>query len=251
MIITVVKTNTKNIIWIVAALLAVLSVAVISLKFNCKALDSKAAAVVENVHSIILMDESGSMMALRKTAIEGAEEVIKSVHAASDTIANVNQFLTLAFFDGNHGSLRLDYMVNNQAICDVDADLSKYSPEGATPLYDAIGETIVNHLGKVGPNDHVLMSIITDGYENYSRKYQASDIKRLVDSLSRKNWSFTYVGANQDAILEGGKMGIKDAYNYDNTQSGYKEMIGRDIRRRNGAISRIATERGRQQSVQK
>ena len=226
-------------------MLTILSVAVTTLTRNHKASKNQAdVAPVENFHSIILMDESGSMMALKKTAIEGAEEVIKSVQAASDTIANVNQFLTLAFFDGNNGSLRLDYIVNNQAICDVEADLSKYSPEGATPLYDAIGETIVNHLDKVGPHDYVLMSIITDGYENYSRKYEASDIKRIVDSLSRKNWSFTYIGANQDAILEGGKIGIKDAYNYDNSHSGYKNMIGWDTHRRNSIISRIATERG-------
>ena len=89
------------------------------------------------------------------------------------------------------------------------------------------------------------MTIITDGLENASQKYYAADIKAIVDSLSAKNWAFTYIGANQDAILEGGRIGIRDSYNYDNTRSGYRRMIGSENLRRNHEISRITNQRGR------
>ena len=252
------KTTTKTFLWIAVAAICLLagSYAVESInriKSNIASKRSKAkiqkelasiktdSTTIENIHNIILMDESGSMSSLRGTAID---EVINSIKAASDSVKSVKQFLTLAFFDGSNG-LRLEYVVDNQPVKDIQADLSIYTPTGMTPLYDAIGTVIMKHLEKIGPHDYTLMSIITDGYENDSRKYRASDIKTMVDTLSTKNWTFTYIGANQDAILEGGKMGINDSYNYDNTHDGYRQMMRQDTRRRIGRINGIANGRGR------
>ena len=255
------KTTTKTFLWIAVAAICLLAgsyavESINSIKSNIASKRSKAkiqkelasiktdSTTIENIHNIILMDESGSMSSLRGTAIDGAAEVINLIKAASDSVKSVKQFLTLAFFDGSNG-LRLEYVVDNQPVKDIQADLSIYTPTGMTPLYDAIGTVIMKHLEKIGPHDYTLMSIITDGYENDSRKYRASDIKTMVDTLSTKNWTFTYIGANQDAILEGGKMGINDSYNYDNTHDGYRQMMRQDTRRRIGRINGIANGRGR------
>lgn len=255
------KTYSKTLIWI-AAVSAVI-VGGLFVAFNYDSISASIAAkreraelrkqlsqiqvdttAIDCFHNIILMDQSGSMSSLRETAIDGAQEIINSIRVAQDTIKNAGQNLTLAFFDGAQ-ELRLKYVVENQPIGDAIADLEQYSPDGNTPLHDAIGTVIMNHLPKVGPHDYVMMTIITDGLENASQKYYAADIKAIVDSLSAKNWAFTYIGANQDAILEGGRIGIRDSYNYDNTRSGYRRMIGSENLRRNHEISRITNQRGR------
>lgn len=255
------KTSSKTLIWI-AAVSAVI-VGGLFVAFNYDSISASIAAkrertklrkqlsqiqvdttAIDCFHNIILMDQSGSMSSLRESAIDGAQEIINSIRVAQDTIKNAGQNLTLAFFDGAQ-ELRLKYVVDNQPIGDAIADLKQYSPDGNTPLHDAIGTVIMNHLSKVGPHDYVMMTIITDGLENASQKYYAADIKAMVDSLSAKNWAFTYIGANQDAILEGGRIGIRDSYNYDNTRSGYRRMIGSENLRRNHEISRITNQRGR------
>ena len=254
------KTSTKTLLWI-AAVSAVI-VGGLFVAFNYDSISASVSVKREKTkfrkqhsqiqvetteidcfHNIILMDQSGSMTSLKETALDGAQEVINSIQMAQDTIKNAGQKLTLAFFDGAN-ELHLKYVVNNEHIGDAKADLRQYSPDGNTPLYDAIGTVIMNHLPKVGPHDYVMMTIITDGLENASKKYRASDIKAMVDSLSAKDWAFTYIGANQDAILEGGRMGIRDSYNYDNTHSGYRKMIGAENYRRNTQISRITRDRG-------
>ena len=49
-------------------------------------------------------------------------------------------------------------------------------------------------------------------------------IKALITRLDEKDWVFTYIGANQDAILEAGKMGIRNAMNYNSNVGGTREM---------------------------
>ena len=57
---------------------------------------------------------------------------------------------------------------------------------------------------EVGEDAIALVTVITDGYENASREYTGKMIKDLVSRLDEKGWVFTYIGANQDAMLEAG-----------------------------------------------
>ncbi|MCB1713383.1 MAG: hypothetical protein KDH96_13225, partial [Candidatus Riesia sp.] len=58
--------------------------------------------------------------------------------------------------------------------------------------------------------EKVLFVILTDGYENDSRYYNKEKVFKMIDKMERKhNWSFIYLGANQDSFAEGGKMGVK------------------------------------------
>ncbi len=255
------KTSTKTIIWIAAASAAVLCGFLVAANYTMISAYVEAkrqgaeirrqirrlkadTTAIENFHNIVLMDMSGSMHGLRNTAVEGAREIIRSVKAASDTIGGARQNLTLVFFDGDErGRLRLDHAVYDEPVETEEGasgGLKRYIPDGCTPLYDAIGKVIVDHLDRVGPHDYVLMTIITDGLENSSVLYGAADIRKLVGSLSEKNWAFTYIGANQDAVYEGGRIGIKDSYNYDNTYNGYRKMIKSETTRKNGVISRLS-----------
>ena len=205
---------------------------------------SKSEQKYKIIHNIILMDESGSMSSLRNTAIDGAADVINSVRAANDTIPDLKQYLTLVFFEG-YRKLHLKYIVDGSPINECEAEVDQYRPCGCTPLFDAIGEVVLHHTPNIGQDDYVMMTIITDGMENASTKFHAKDIKKMVKDLSSRNWSFTYISANQDAIHEGNKIGIRDSHNYLNTYDGYSRMISSENSRRNAAISRMSREQVR------
>ncbi len=69
--------------------------------------------------------------------------------------------------------------------------------------------TINDAKDKVGKKDKALVVIITDGAENSSREYTQKDLSKLVEGLQAKgNWTFTYLGANQDAWANASKWGF-------------------------------------------
>ena len=90
-----------------------------------------------------------------------------------------------------------------------------YDADGCTALYDAIGHTITNTINSltkldgVPKPDEVYIIILTDGEENSSSKYTKGAISELISSQEKAGWKFIFMGANQDAILSGGNIGLK------------------------------------------
>lgn len=100
--------------------------------------------------------------------------------------------------------------------------LLKIIPGGGTALLDAIGRTIHEtgeRLSAMHPSmrpARVLVVVITDGEENSSRIYSRSVVFDMIaHQTERYGWAFMFMGANQDAIDEAGKIGIKNALTYD------------------------------------
>ena len=92
----------------------------------------------------------------------------------------------------------------------------EYYTRGTTALLDALGRAIrktVNvqrHLPEEERAENVVFVVITDGYENASREYSYKDIRRMVKSEQEKyGWEFLFLGANIDAVAEGGRMGFR------------------------------------------
>jgi Mg-chelatase subunit ChlD len=103
---------------------------------------------------------------------------------------------------------------------------------GCTALYDAMGEMISELKRKVTPEDRVLVTVITDGYENASIHWSGPQIKSLVEELRHEGWTFTYIGANQDVEAVAGSMGIHNSMAFEETEEGAKRMILRDSKSR-------------------
>ena len=88
-------------------------------------------------------------------------------------------------------------------------------PRAGTALWDAMGQAITE-LGQTLANvaederpEKIIVVIVTDGLENSSTHWTASKVAALVKQQTEEfNWQFLYLGANQDAIDEGEKMGI-------------------------------------------
>jgi hypothetical protein len=90
-----------------------------------------------------------------------------------------------------------------------------YRPAGTTALLDAVGITVNELQGIVGSElvageASVVVVIITDGYENSSRKFSNDQVAGLIKELeSTGKWTFSYIGATLDAVEVAGTLNIK------------------------------------------
>jgi uncharacterized protein YegL len=178
----------------------------------------------EKTEIVCILDRSGSMSSIISDAIGGFNTFIKE-QKEEDTPATI----TVALFDDQY-----ELLYDDVDIKEVSELTSKdWSPRGTTALFDAVGKTIntvkARHksLDKKDRPDKVLVCIVTDGHENASREYNNESIKSLIEKREKKNWSFVFLAADQDAITAGGSFGVKggNAFNYANTSSGNKNMF--------------------------
>lgn len=185
---------------------------------------TSANTIAKRVLNLIILDESGSMAGLEQTSVEGVNETIQTIKASYEELPEQEQILTLVTFS-NKGESIYRTKFNQTPISQVDGyNISDYKPNGCTPLYDTMGFTLTELEKIATESDIVLVTVITDGYENSSRQYNAEKIRFLIQRLDEKDWVFTYIGANQDAILEAGRIGIRNAMNYRSDEAGTREM---------------------------
>ena len=180
--------------------------------------------IAKRVLNLIILDESGSMCGLERTSVNGVNETILTIKSSYEQLPEQEQFLTFVTFSDSGDSFCRTKLKFAPISMVGEFKPSDYQPYGCTPLYDTMGLTLTEMERFATESDIVLVTIITDGYENSSRKYNVENIKALVSRLDEKDWVFTYIGANQDAIIEAGKMGIRNAMNYRSDEAGTREM---------------------------
>ncbi len=180
----------------------------------------------KKIYNLIILDESGSMSGLEKVSVDGVNETIQTIQNAQKEHPEQEQFLTFVTFSHRmYGDRPFRVHRDMEPITNVQAyTIQEYRPCGNTPLYDTMGTMLTTLECKVSDEDIVLVTIITDGYENSSREYNSAMIRRLISRLSEKNWVFAYIGANQDAILTAQGMGIRNAMNFDASEEGTRKM---------------------------
>ena len=181
---------------------------------------------IERIYNLIILDESGSMHGLEKMCVDGVNETIQTIKAAAESNPEQKQMFSFVTFSGLGRDVP-PYRVHTllAEISQVkEFQMESYRPNGNTPLWDTMGKALTELERVVTDNDLVLVTIITDGYENASREYSGKMIHDMVERLDHEGWVFAYIGANQDAILEARKMGINNAMNYNADEEGTREM---------------------------
>lgn len=199
------------------------------------------------VYNLIILDESGSMYSVWKPALDGANETIQTIKSTQEAHPEQKQFLTFVSFSDKGGE-RFRVLIENSPIETVkQLTTEDYMPSGNTPLWDAMGYSLTRLEKAVSDEDLVLVTIITDGYENASHEYSGASIKALVERLSAKDWAFAYIGANQDAIEVAGHLGIKNALNFAADEEGTRNMWRKEknSRERYYSRGRLGTSKGR------
>ncbi len=165
----------------------------------------------------IILDRSGSMESIKEATITAFNLFVKQ--QKEDGLPTNLSFIQ---FDDQYEQNFVEK--NIHLVKELNAQT--FQPRGMTALLDAIGNTIKAAKKRIKKSeikpDKVILTIITDGYENASTKYTREKIFKMIRKREEKdNWKFLFLAANQDAIYEGAKFGIHEdramTYRQDNT----------------------------------
>lgn len=174
------------------------------------------------INVVFVIDESGSMSGTESDVIGGFKKVVDEQKASKEGKCTVSYYK----FNSNVEEVYKGVDVNDVEYLD-----GKYSPNGMTALYDGVGvaiDSIGKWLDSMNEDDKPeknLIVIMTDGGENSSREYSASQVKDMIKHQEEKyNWTFVYMGSDLTNAQDANSLGIttrafanKSAYlgNYD------------------------------------
>lgn len=153
---------------------------------------------------MMVIDRSGSMTMIRQSAQDGINEFIQGQIGQPG-----RRTIRIAQFDSVYESVQTSLPP---------AATAPYvlEPRGNTALLDAMGTAITEFGQELAalPEDQrpgvVILAVMTDGEENASRTYTWDQIKAMVRTQEEVyKWQILYLGANQDAIEVGGRLGVQ------------------------------------------
>ena len=144
-----------------------------------------------------IVDSSGSMQSIADQVRSGFKEYVDELAKDKGDIR-----LTLTQFNTR---VWTDYVA--KPVSEVEA--ISYRPDGMTALYDAVGKTVRKVEGEVDENTKVITVIMTDGLENSSHEFNESSLNALITEKTEEgNWTFVFLGADQDAWATASRLGI-------------------------------------------
>jgi hypothetical protein len=165
----------------------------------------------------LLIDRSGSMCTIKDAMDEAINGFIESQKEADGEAT-----ISIYSFDTARISAPSDKYATGMQITEhcvgvalEDAPYFAVEPRGGTPLWDAQNDVISRtgeRLAAMHEEDRpekVIFVTITDGEENSSKEVDGNMVAaRVKEQKEKYNWMFIYLGADQDAIAEGGKFGV-------------------------------------------
>ena len=181
----------------------------------------------QQVHNLIILDESGSMASIKETTIQGFNEIVQTIKGIEKQYPDQEHFISLISFNGL-GIKTHHFMDRVEKLTELNTSL--YHPEASTPLFDAMGFGM-NKLKKAltdQTNFNVLVTILTDGEENASKEFSGSDIKKLVEELKMKSWTFTYIGTDHDVDQFAISVSITNSMVFSKNDEDMKEMFAKE-----------------------
>ncbi|WP_322753767.1 vWA domain-containing protein [Frankia sp. Cas3] len=157
-------------------------------------------------HITLLIDRSGSMMAIR----DDAEGGIRSFIAEQ---AAVPGQATISLYQFDH-----DYEKVFGAIPIGEAPEYRLVPRGSTALLDALGRSIADtgeFLGSLPDEQRpatVVFAVVTDGQENSSKEWTLEQVKNTISRQTNTyDWQFAFLSADLRAVADARQMGFAPA----------------------------------------
>lgn len=157
---------------------------------------------------VFILDRSGSMNGLEKDTIGGFNGMLEKQRQIEGEV-----LISTVLFDD-----LCEVLHDRKPIAAIKPMTEReYYVRGCTALLDAIGGAI-HHIGNVHkyvreedrPNK-TLFVIITDGFENSSKRYTYQKVKSMIERQQKRyGWEFIFLGANIDAIAEAKRFGIRE-----------------------------------------
>lgn len=165
----------------------------------------------DRTHFSVILDRTGSMESIRQDTIGGFNGFLKEQQAQpSPATFTLVQFDSQQPFEVLHSFTPIGMV----------SPLSEatYVPRASTPLFDAIGRGISDLAGRLEamPVDQrpakIVFVIVTDGHENASREFTGKRVKAMIDERRKAGWNFVFLSADEQAIKDGGSVGIDADY---------------------------------------
>lgn len=156
-----------------------------------------------------LIDESGSMSGVRQATIDGYNGFLDRLQAE---LGQTPSYVSTLLFDQSEGRPLVRPLAVGQPIAQA-ARLSAatYAPNGMTPLYDAIAETIraTDEVVAREKATRVFLVLQTDGGENASRDFAGepgrAKIAAMLEERKQRGWQIVFLAA--DLADQGYRMG--------------------------------------------
>ena len=157
---------------------------------------------------VFILDRSGSMSGLEQDTIGGFNSLIEKQKKEDG-----EAYISTVLFD--HTSEVLHDRVDLKKIQPMTE--KEYYVRGSTALLDAVGG-VIRHIGNVHKYareedrpEKTMFVIMTDGYENASRRYSYDEIRSMITrQKERFGWEFIFLGANIDAASEARRFGVDE-----------------------------------------
>jgi hypothetical protein len=181
----------------------------------------------QKVYNLIILDESGSMQSIKKPTIGGFNEVVQTIKGMETKFPEQEHYISLVTFNG----MGIKEILFNRAVRELaEIDERKYRPDSSTPLFDAMGFSLVKQRASIEPAGpvNVLVTILTDGEENSSVEYRGAAIAALVAELKLKGWVFTYIGANHDVESFAMSLNITNTMTFQANEADMKDMFAKE-----------------------
>lgn len=152
---------------------------------------------------LVVLDRSGSMSRIQAEMQAGLQALI-------DEQAKEPGLLTVDL-------IQFDNVIESVCVMqDAKTVRVTLEPRGGTALYDALGMAInafsksLAELPEHALPSKVTVVAVTDGLENSSREYDLVTVRNLIHKKqSEDRWEMVFLGANQDAVLAGQKLGFQ------------------------------------------
>lgn len=145
------------------------------------------------LHALLIMDKSGSMESIRQEAITHFNEQVDAIRAEARK-EGIDADVSLVTF--NHEPMEVFWRSDIDDLHSLDP--KEYIPNGSTALNDALGNACAKMERDIEDGDRVIVSVVSDGWENASKEWKPEGVKELVQRLSKRNWTFLHLGARQN-----------------------------------------------------
>lgn len=176
------------------------------------------------VYNVIILDKSGSMVSIAKQAVDGVNESIAAIKRNQEKHPEQDNLLTLVAFCG----CEIKKIYEQCPIGEVKPITKRdYKPCCMTPLYDAIGNTIIAVHGLMDDKSIASVTVITDGYENASKEFSHKAIKSLIEAYKNEGWMFAYIGADHDVEAVSFSLSIDNSLQFEKSDEGMRHMFAK------------------------
>jgi len=162
-----------------------------------------------------ILDESGSMYIVEKETVKSINSYVKEL--SQNKNAKDIRF-SLVRFNGN----KVEIYYDKAKLKNV-KEISDYSPNGSTPLYDAIGDTISNV--PENATESVLV-VLTDGEENSSHEHTFESIIKLIENKKELGWKFVFLATGLTEVNRAVVYAAGVNLNFNTTYSGVQDSKG-------------------------